>query len=166
MGAVALNRRFSLCLALSHSDVRTNNAWTPYWFSSSTHLLFISSLSTYVSVMATVLHVCARKPHIRQCWYGWRWGWFSVSALLWCTASFPIACLWLINHIDWSVSGREGWPVQHAMKPLLSRLWTLAGGENTKATLRERWGQHCEFDNTGKHVFIFSVCPLLTAVPF
>lgn len=67
--------------------------------------------------------------------YGWRWGESSVSALPWCRVCFPIACLWLIKHIDWPVSELEGWPTAalHATisAPCLSLGWGLNGKGNT-----------------------------------
>lgn len=61
--------------------------------------------------------------------------WINVSALLWCRARFPTACLWLIKHIDWPVSGLEGWPAAAfcgaASTPSLSLGWKLKVKSNT-----------------------------------
>lgn len=55
--------------------------------------------------------------------------WINVSALLWCKACFATACLWLIKHIDWPVSGLEGWPAAGfygtTSPPSLSLSWRL-----------------------------------------
>lgn len=50
----------------------------------------------------------------------------SVSALPWCAACFSIACYWLINHSDGSVSRWAGWP------PSLNDTWPFTRGWENK----------------------------------
>lgn len=85
----------------SCSDVRTQQ-------SSSSLSWAVSFLSVYRS-HSMGAYGCPRSAAADMLlWLEVRW--INVSALLWCRACFPIARLWLIKHIDWPVSGLEGWP--------------------------------------------------------
>lgn len=85
----------------SCSDVRTQQ-------SSSSLSWAVSFLSVYRS-LSMGAYGCPRSAAADMLlWLEVRW--INVSALLWCRACFPIARLWLIKHIDWPVSGLEGWP--------------------------------------------------------
>lgn len=140
LGALRLNRR---CRSmLSCSDVRTLqclNTILIFEQHTSPSSCSISSFSGYLSLAPSwQLYVCARGwpgsgKADRLLWLEVRW--INVSALLWCRACFPIACLWLIKHIDWPVSGLEGWPAAAlrgtTSPPFLSLSWRLKGEGNT-----------------------------------
>lgn len=117
------------------------NAWTPYWSSSSTRPPLPAQYLLFQVIFLSLRHDdCMRARGClvsgkadRLLWLEVRW--INVSALLWCRACFSIACLWLIKHIDWAVSGLEGWPTAapHGTTslPFLSLSWRLKGEGNT-----------------------------------
>lgn len=144
-GCTGGSDQFYPVLMLEH-----HNPWTPYWSPNNTHppcSCSISSPSGYLSVsLSWRLYVCTWHPGSgkadRLLWLEVRW--INASALLWCRACFPIACLWLIKHIDWPVRRHEGWPTAAlhgtTSPPSLSLSWRLKGKGNTSCkVMSARW---------------------------